>query len=140
MTMVDLPKMRCLPMVMGLISLLACVPVHASDNSKSTLEVFELLTDKPIGDNPPPPIIVKSKPPSLQLLKQELATQRQTIAEQQSGLIMAQRELAFWQSQNGEVPQMNVQQWTQAVASDQHLVATVEARINQLLAQIAAAQ
>jgi hypothetical protein len=132
-----------LPRLWGLLSLLAVAAAHASDNSKSTLEVFELLASAgshPISATPPPPINVSVKPPSLQLLKQQLAEERQELAEQQTGLTMAQAQLAFWQTQPAKVAQINVPQWTEAVATDQHLVATVQAQIARLVAQIAAAQ
>ena len=104
--------------------------------------MFELLASAgshPISATPPPPINVSVKPPSLQLLKQQLAEERQELAEQQTGLTMAQAQLAFWQTQPAKVAQINVPQWTEAVATDQHLVATVQAQIARLVAQIAGA-
>jgi hypothetical protein len=141
-------KKRSLPRLSCLVWLLAVTAAHASDNSKSTLEVFKLLAQsgsRPISNTPPPPINIRQKPPSLQLLKQQLATQRQVLADQQAGLTMAQSQLAFWQEQDAENPELsqgdtNVPQWTQAVAADQHLVATVQGQVTHLLAQIAAAQ
>ena len=139
------PKKTCpatLPRLCALVSLLAIASAHASDNSKSTLEVFELLASAgshPTSQTAPPPIIVRPKPPSLQLLKQELAADRQMLAEQQTGLTLAQAQLAFWQTQPAEVAQINVPQWTEAVAADQHLVAAAQGQIARLLAQIAAA-
>jgi hypothetical protein len=133
---------------LGWVCLLAVAAAHASDNSKSTLEVFALLAQSgsaPISYTPPPPINIRPKPPSLQVLKQQLAADQQVLADQQAGLTMAQSQLAFWQAQDAENPELsqgdtNVPIWTQAVASDQHLLATVQAQIAQLHAQIAAAQ
>jgi hypothetical protein len=73
-------------------------------------------------------------------LNQTVPQYVEIYARWKAGLIMAQGQLAFWQSQSGEVPQLNVLLWTKAVASDERLVATAEARITQLLAQIAGAQ
>ncbi len=125
---------------------LASASCWASDNSKSTLEVFALLEaagSRPISTPPPPPIDITPKPPSLQELEQQLAADEQVLAEQQTALTNAQSRLAFWegtpqQPQPAEVQQINVPIWTQAVASDQHTVATVQAQINQLFAEIAA--
>ena len=79
------------------------------------------------------------------MLKQNLASDEQILAEQLSALTQAQSMLAFWQQQDADNPVLsqgdtNVPIWTQAVASDQGLVSTVEAHIAQLQAQIAAAQ
>ena len=117
--------------------------VRASDNSVSTLEVFALLakyTSKPIGEAPPPPIVIKPKPPSLAVLRQQLASDEQTVAEWQTALTSAQSMLAFWKTQPPGVAQINVPQWTQAVATDEQVLASVQAQITQLLAQIAAAE
>ncbi len=142
-------SLRLLVLVrLGLVWLLAIVAAHASDNSKSTLEVFALLAQsgsRPISHTPPPPINIRPKPPSLQVLKQNLASDEQILAEQLSALTQAQSMLAFWQQQDADNPVLsqgdtNVPIWTQAVASDQGLVSTVEAHIAQLQAQIAAAQ
>jgi hypothetical protein len=129
-------------LALALTSALCC----ASDNSKSTLEVFALLEaagSSPISTTPPPPIDITPKPPSLLGLEQQLAADEQVLAEQQTALTNAQSTLAFWegtpeQPQPAEVQQINVPIWTQAVASDQHTVATVQAQINQLFAEIAA--
>jgi hypothetical protein len=134
------PSLTALPcLLVGLMSLLVLGRAVASDNSNSTLEVLELLAlagSRPISNVAPPPIVIIPKPPSLQVLRQQLATDQQALAEQQSGLTMAQGQLAFWQTQPPEVAQINVPQWMEAVASDQHTVATFEAQIAQLLAQI----
>jgi hypothetical protein len=146
MSAVKRSRTRSLLRLAGWVCLLAVA--HASDNSKSTLEVFALLAQSgsaPISYTPPPPINIRPKPPSLQVLKQQLAADQQVLADQQAGLTMAQSQLAFWQAQDAENPELsqgdtNVPIWTQAVASDQHLLATVQAQIAQLHAQIAAAQ
>ena len=134
----------------GILALLALAFTSAlccaSDNSKSSLEVFALLEaagSRPISTTPPPPIDITPKPPSLLELEQQLAADEQVLAEQQTALTNAQSMLAFWegtpeQPQPAEVQQINVPIWTQAVASDQHTVATVQAQINQLFAEIAA--
>jgi hypothetical protein len=154
------------------VSLLAIATAHASDNSKSTLDLMQLLENwasqnptatlevfdqlkkygsSPISYTPPPPVVIK--PPSLQALQQSLAADQQILANQQTALTQAQSELAFWQGQAGAeaaaeqndpnlgtpASDINVPLWTQAVESDQKLVATVEGQISKLLAQIAAA-
>jgi len=55
-------------------------------------------------------------------------------------LTSAQSMLAFWKTQPPGVAQINVPQWTQAVATDEQVLASVQAQITQLLAQIAAAE
>jgi hypothetical protein len=162
------PSLRALPpLLAGLISLLALGRAGASDNSKSTLEVFELLAlagSSPVTHVAPPPIVARPKPPSLEVLQQQLATDEQTLADQQAGLTSAQSMLAFFggqatelskASQDPQVPadqqaedaeeaqeltQLNVPQWMAAVASDEQLVARIEAQIATLQLQIAAAQ
>lgn len=156
----------------ALVPLLAIAAAHASDNSKSTLDLVQLLDNwasqnpdstlevfdelknhgsSPISYTPPPPVVIK--PPSLQALQQQLAADQQVLANQQTALTQAQSMLAFWQGQAAAeaaaaqndpdlgtpASQINVPLWTQAVNADQKLVATVEAQISQLLAQIAAA-
>jgi len=155
MSAVKRSRTRRLLRLSGLVWLLAITAAHASDNSKSTLEVFELLEEagsRPISNTPPPPINIRPKPPSLQALKQQLAAQQQVLAEQQAALTSAQATLAVFQAQadplsgnyagadNQQEVQSFVATWTQAVATDQHLVAAVQAQIAQLQAQIAAAQ
>jgi hypothetical protein len=70
------------------------------------------------------------------LLKQQLASQQQILAEQEAGLAAAEDQLDFWQKQPAEVAAINVPRYINAVAADQHLVATVQTQINQLLKQI----
>jgi len=162
------PSQRALTSLLaGLISLVALGRAVASDNSNSTLQVFDLLAQagsSPLTNVAPPPIVIMPKPPSLQVLEQQLATDEQTLAEQQSGLTSAQSMLAFFEGQASalaqvaqdqgapaaertqdaeevqELNQMNIPQWQQAVASDQKLVATIQAQITTLQFQIAAAQ
>lgn len=139
---------------LGLVWLMA-IAAHASDNSKSTLEVFALLAEsgsRPISNTPPPPINIAPKLQSWQAVQQkisallqQIAADQQVLADQQAALPAAQSELAFWQKQDAENPVLsqgdtNVPLWTEAVASDQHLLATVQAQIAQLQAQIAAIQ
>ena len=148
MSAIKRSRTRRLSHLSCLVWLLAIVAAHASDNSKSTLEVFALLAgsgSRPISNTPPPPINIRPKPPSLQVLKQQLAADQQLLADQAAGLTQAQSMLAFWQQQDAENPVLsqgdtNVPLWTQAVASDEHTVATVQQQIAQLEAQIAAAQ
>ena len=69
---------------LGLTCFVAIAGAHASDNSKSSLEVFKLLAkagSKPIGNSPPPPIVIRTKPPTLQSLKTQLATEEQLLNE-----------------------------------------------------------
>jgi hypothetical protein len=139
-------KTRWLLLLLGV--WLLAIAANASDNSKSTLDIFAVLAkhgSHPISYTPPPPINIKPKPPSLQVLEQNLASDEQILAEQQGGLTQAQSMLAFWQQQDADNPVLsqgdtNVPLWTQAVAADQGTVSTVEAHIAQLKAQIAAAQ
>jgi hypothetical protein len=136
----QLARSLMLSLQLGLISLLAIAPAHASDNSNSTLLLFELLAaagSQPI-DAVPPPIIIKPKPPSLQVLQQQVFADLHTDEEQQAALNADAGELQFWQTEDPEVAQINVPLWTQAVTSDKHTIATVEAQIAQLDAQIAA--
>ncbi len=72
------------------------------------------------------------------MLKQQLASQQQILAEQEAGLAGAEDQLGFWLRQPAEVAAINVPQYTNAVAADKRLVATVQTQINQLLAQIPA--
>ncbi len=126
----------------------------ASQNPTSTLEVIGELQkngSSPISYTPPPPVVIQ--PPSLQALQQQLAADQQTLANQQAALTQAQAELLFWQGQAAAeaaaiqndpglgtpASQINVPLWTEAVASDQKLVATIEAQMAKLVAQISAA-
>jgi len=125
------------------VSVLAIAPVIASDNSESSLEVFDLLDSIPISDSPPPPIIIRTKPPSLQMLLAQLASDQELVYNQQLSLDQAVQQLNFWLAQPKDpsgLEDPNVPQWQQAVASTQNLVDTVQAQINRLTAQIAAAQ
>lgn len=100
----------------------------------------------PISDTPPPPVIIRSKPPSLQALEQQLSAVQQALADQKTGLTQAQAMLAFWQAQPAaaaeaqQLTTINVPNWTHAIIADQRLVATLQAQMAQLLAQIEAAQ
>jgi hypothetical protein len=121
--------------------LLAFPGAYASDNSKSSLEVFQLLAaagSRPISDTPPPPIDITPKPPTLQTLIQNLASAQQILGEQVAGLASAQQQLAFWQSQPAEVAAINVPYWSQLVSSEQRTIASLQAQITKLQAQIKA--
>jgi hypothetical protein len=114
---------------------------YASDNSKSSLEVFQLLAaagSRPISDTPPPPIDITPKPPTLQRLIQNLASAQQILGEQAAGLASAQQQLAFWQTQPAEVAAINVPYWSQLVSSEQRTIASLQAQITRLQAQIKA--
>ena len=124
-----------------LVVLLAFAGAYASDNSKSSLEVFQLLAaagSRPISDTPPPPIDITPKPPSLQTLIQNLASAQQILGEQAAGLTSAQQQLAFWQTQPAEVAAINVPYWSQLVSSEQRTIASLQAQITRLQAQIKA--
>jgi hypothetical protein len=129
-----------------LVSVLIVAPALASDNSKSSLEVFALLEkagSKPISDTPPPPINIRSKPPSLQTLQAQLASEQQLMLNEAQSLSQAQLQLSFWLAQPPDpsgLEDPNVPQWQQAVMSAQNTLNAVQARINQLTAQIAAAE
>jgi hypothetical protein len=125
------------------LAVVTIVPAIASDNSESSLEVFDLLDSDPISDSPPPPIILRTKPPSLQMLQAQLASDQELVYNQQLSLDQAVQQLNFWLAQPKDpsgLEDPNVPQWQQAVASTQNLVDTVQAQINSLTAQIAAAQ
>jgi hypothetical protein len=160
-------RLRALPSLLAaLISLVVLGRAHASDNSYSSLEALQLMAkagDRHISDTPPPPVPAP-KPPSLQVLEQELATQEQTLSQQQAGLTSAQNMLSFFENQASQLalqavapgtpPDQQTQdaqdaqqlqatdipEWTQAVASDEKLLAQVQLQITRLQAQIAAAQ
>jgi hypothetical protein len=120
---------------------LASPSAYASDNSKSSLEVFKLLAaagSRPISDTPPPPIDITPKPPTLQTLMQNLASAQQILGEQVSGLASSQQQLAFWQTQPAEVAAINVPYWSQLVSTEQRTIASLEAQVARLQAQIKA--
>jgi hypothetical protein len=127
------------------VSLLTIAPAIASDNSNSSLEVIALLEQAgsaPISDTPPPPINIRTKPPSLQLLQAQLASDQQLILNEQQSLHQAQLQLSFWLAQPPDpsgLEDPNVPQWQQAVNSTQNTLNAVQAQINSLTAQIAAA-
>jgi hypothetical protein len=129
-----------------LVSVLIVAPAVASDNSKSSLEVFALLEkagSKPISDTPPPPINFRTKPPSLQVLQAQLAADESILLNEQQALAQANLQLSFWQAQGPDkdgLADPNVPQWQQTVASTQSTLNTVQAQINSLTAQIAAAK
>jgi hypothetical protein len=129
-----------------LVSVLIVAPALASDNSNSSLEVFALLEkagSKPISDTPPPPINIRSKPPSLQTLQAQLASEQQLMLNEAQSLSQAQLQLSFWLAQTPDpsgLEDPNVPQWQQAVMSAQNTLNAVQARINQLTAQIAATE
>jgi len=128
-----------LPHLFGLLPLLLITVADASDNSNSTLDVFQLLVEagsRPISHTPPPAVIIRVKPPSLDQLEQQLADDYQVLAEQEPGLASAQSELNFWLTQPAEVADINVPQWQAAVAADQALVDRLQAEIAQLSTQI----
>jgi hypothetical protein len=129
-----------------LVSVLIIAPVIASDNSNSSLDVFALLEkagSAPISDTPPPPINIRTKPPSLQMLQAQLASDQELVYEQEQSLYQAQLQLNFWLAQPKDpsgLEDPNVPQWQEAVESTQNLLNTVQAQINGLTAQIAAAK
>jgi hypothetical protein len=131
-------KRACL----GVLVVLLALPIaYASDNSKSSLEVFKLLAaarSHPISDTPPPPIDITPKPPTLQTLMQNLASAQLILGEQVAGLASSQQQLAFWQTQPAEVAAINIPNWSEAVSSEQHTVASLQAQVARLEAQIKA--
>jgi hypothetical protein len=148
-------NMRALKLSMC--SAFACIlgmlaaPSLASDNSISSLDVFALLENQgkqssfPIPNAPlPPPIIIRPKPPSLEQLQAQLAADRLLILNEEQSLYQSQLQLNFWIAQPKDyttfLDDPNVPLWQQAVESDQNLLNTVQAQINALTAQIAAAQ
>ena len=119
--------------------LLVSASAYASDNSKSSLEVFELLAaagSRPISHTPPPPIDITPRPPALQTLMQNLASAQQILSEQMAALASSEQQLAFWQTQPAEVAAINVPNWTQAVSSEQRTIASLQAQVASLQAQI----
>jgi hypothetical protein len=121
--------------------LLAFPGAYASDNSNSSLEVFKLLAaagSRPISNSPPPPIDITPRPPTLQTLIQNLASAQQILGEQVAGLASSQEQLAFWQTQPAEVAAINVPYWSQLVGSEQRTIASLEAQVARLEAQIKA--
>jgi hypothetical protein len=97
----------------------------------------------PISDTPPPPINIRPKPPSLQMLQAQLAADQALILDQQQSLYQAKLQLAFWLAQPPDpsgLEDPNVPQWQQAVSSSQNTLNTIQAQIEGLTAQIAAAK
>ncbi len=130
-----------------LVTLLAIAPSLASDNSNSTLEVIALLEangSAPISHTPPPPIRIRPKPPSLQVLQEELASQQSLLNQEQKALDQAQLELQYWDGQPHFDPDglegTNITNWQAAVETDQNTLNAVQAQVNSLTAQIAAAK
>ncbi len=127
------------------ISLLTIGPAFASDNSNSSLEVIALLEQahsKPINHTPPP-ITIRTKPPSLQMLQAQLAADQAVLLNETQALTQALLQLNFWVAQPKDpsgLDDPNVSQWQQAVNSTQNTLNTVQAHINSLTAQIAAAK
>lgn len=128
------------------VSVVTIAPAIASDNSNSSLEVFALLEQAgstPISDTPPPPINIRTKPPSLQVLQAQLASDEALLLNEQQALYQANLQLSFWLAQPPDpsgLTDPNVPQWRQNVASTQNTLNTVQAQINRLTAQIAAAK
>jgi hypothetical protein len=128
------------------VSVLIIAPAIASDNSNSSLDVFALLEQAgsaPISDTPPPPINIRTKPPSLQMLQAQLAADQELILDEEQSLYQAQLQLNFWLAQPKDpsgLEDPNVPQWQQAVESSQNTLNTIQAQINRLTAQIAAAK
>jgi hypothetical protein len=120
-------------------------PALASDNSNSSLEVIALLEQahsKPT-DHTPPPINIRTKPPSLQMLQAQLAADQAILLNETQALTQALLQLNFWLAQPKDpsgLDDPNVSQWQQAVNSTQNTLTTVQAHINSLIAQIAAAR
>ena len=87
MSAVKRSRTRRLLRLSGLVWLLAITAAHASDNSKSTLEVFELLEEagsRPISNTPPPPINITPKPLSTwQQVQAKVSALLQQVAAQQ---------------------------------------------------------
>jgi hypothetical protein len=127
---------------LGALAVLLAFPrSYASDNSKSSLEVFKLLAaagSRPISDTQPPPIDITPKPPVLQTLIQNLASAQQILGEQVAGLASSRQQLAFWETQPAEVAAINVPYWSQLVSSEQRTIASLEAQVTRLQAQIKA--
>jgi hypothetical protein len=132
--------------LVGFVAVLMIAPAMASDNSSSSLEVIALLENAgsvPISDTPPPPINIRPRPPSLQALQAQLAADQELIYDEEQALYQAQLQLNFWLAQPPDpsgLEDPNVPQWQQAVESTQNTLNTVQAQINRLTAQIAAAR
>src|SRR5580698_276220 len=80
------------------IALLMTGPVVASDNSNSSLEVIALLEQahsKPINHTLPP-INIRTKPPSLQMLQAQLAADQAVLLNETQALTQALLQLNFW--------------------------------------------
>jgi len=123
-----------LAVLAGVLSALVVSPASASDNSTSTPNLYDLLSS---GESNLPAIsITKPKIPSYALLRQQLATQTQILAQSQTALTMAQGVLASAIKSGNEI---EVFRWTRAVAADQNLVARVQAQVAQLNAEMSAA-
>jgi hypothetical protein len=124
------------------LALLGAFPsAYASDNSKSSLEVFALLAlagSHPISDTPPPPIVITPRPPTLQTLVQNLASTQLILSEQVAGLASSQEQLAFWQTQPAEVAAINVPYWTQLVSGEERTVTLLQEQVARLQAQLQA--
>jgi hypothetical protein len=128
-----------------IVSLVIITPALASDNSNSSLEVFALLQQAgsaPISETPPPPINIRTKPPTLAALQAQLAADQLLILDEQQVLQQAQLQLSFWEAQPPDpsgLEDPNVPQWQQTVNSTQKTLNTIQAQVNSLNAQIAAA-
>ncbi len=127
-------------------AVLVVASAMASDNSSSSLEVIALLENAgsvPISDTPPPPINIRPRPPSLQVLQAQLAADQELLYDEEQALYQAQLQLNFWLAQPPDpsgLEDPNVPQWQQAVESTQNTLNTVQAQVNRLTAQIAAAR
>ena len=128
------------------VAVLTIAPAMASDNSSSSLEVIALLENAgsvPISAAPPPPINIRPRPPTLQVLQAQLAADQELIYNEELALYQAQLQLNFWLAQPPDpsgLEDPNVPQWQQAVESAQNTLNTVQAQVNRLTAQIAAAR
>jgi hypothetical protein len=128
------------------VAVLTIAPAMASDNSSSSLEVIALLENAgsvPISATPPPPINIRPRPPTLQVLQAQLAADQELIYNEELALYQAQLQLNFWLAQPPDpsgLEDPNVPQWQQAVESAQNTLNTVQAQVNRLTAQIAAAR
>src|SRR5580698_3218500 len=84
------------------VAMLTIAPAMASDNSSSSLEVIALLENAgsvPISAAPPPPINIRPRPPTLQVLQAQLAADQELIYNEELALYQAQLQLNFWLAQ-----------------------------------------
>jgi len=121
-------------LLLGLLPALAQSPASASDNSKSKVIPDDLLSSA--ESTMPVMNIRKRKTPSAALIEQQLAAQAQILAQAQAGLAMAQAQLTSAQK---SPDQFGLSTWTQAVATDEVVVARVLKQMAELNAELATA-